>query len=359
MKVLVISNMGAKKSAPMLGLFVDKQVKYLQQKTANVSYFKLTFNGDGLFYRLFKYPLFFLQFIFTHVLSKQRFDIIHVHYYFPTIICAALYKIFRYSRVKILVTCHGGDIYCYNPPSWLYKKCSAIVAHWFFTSKKLAESFYRPVASYDVLCAGYDQTVFFCNQQQRLATNKTIDCLLVGNWDHNKGIDRLITLVKQMPKVKFAVIGAGVLADILKQCAERYDNLQILGSKKANELAQVLHNTKFLLSLSRNESFGLVICEAHACGTPCIVTETDGASEQLPHWEYRVAQKNISEQKVIEQLQLNIDNALNLTDSAYKLLQQQVIKDVQQYSLINVTSIITERYQQIYRKAQGGCVNVQ
>jgi glycosyltransferase involved in cell wall biosynthesis len=347
MNVLIISNMGPKKSAPTLGLFVEKQVKRLKELLPNVEYFHLTFNGDSLLHQVLKYPVFFLTFFLKYIFSRQRIDIIHVHYYYPTIFCALLYKYLRSPKVKILVTCHGGDIYCYNPPSKSYKYCSKLVEHWFFTSKKLAESFYRKVNSYDILCAGYDETIFTANLSQQ--THKSIDCLLVGHLDKNKGIDRLITLVETMPTIKFAVVGAGSMASELEQHAIKNNNLILLGCKKPIELAAIYQKTRFLLSLSRNESFGLVICEAHACGTPCIVTETAGSLEQLANWPYMIYQQNKSEKDIIDQLQQKINTALNLSKYDYHLLQQQVMQKVQQYSLSNIVSIIAKRYGELYQ----------
>jgi len=351
MNVLIISNMGPKKSAPTLGLFVDKQVECLNKLLSNVEYFHLGFNGDSFLHKIFKYPVFFLTFIAQYILNRQRFDIIHVHYFYPTIFCALLYKYLRFSKVKIVVTCHGGDIYCYNPPSKYYKYCSKLVDHWFFTSKKLASSFYRKVSSFDILCAGYDEKVF--KTDLSIHHSKSIDCLLVGNLDHNKGVDRLITLVERMPTTKFAVVGAGALSSKLDQCVVKQNNLKVLGCKTAKELAVIYQQTRFLLSLSRNESFGLVICEAHACGTPCIVTETDGSLEQLENWEYMIAQKSIPEDIVMEQLQLNIQKALSLSLNEYNLLQQQVIIRAEKYSLSTIVEKITRRYSDLYIQLQG------
>lgn len=83
MNVLVVSNMGSKPSNPSLGLFVDNQVAALRRILDNVCYFKMTYNGDGFTHKLLKYPVFFFKFFLTHILSKTKYDIIHIHYYYP------------------------------------------------------------------------------------------------------------------------------------------------------------------------------------------------------------------------------------------------------------------------------------
>jgi glycosyltransferase involved in cell wall biosynthesis len=340
MKILIISNMGPIPKAPQQGIYVEKQVERLKQSGADVSYFNLKWNSTDSIRSKFKYPLFFLRFIFRHVLSVNKFDLVHIHYYFPTIICAVLYKIFRNNKVKILVTCHGTDVYSYQPAGWLYKKLSNLVDHWFFTSANLYQRFDGTVKSKTILCAGYDDLVFKAPQQQ---LTKSIDCLFVGVIEHNKGCDRLIWLVKNMPHVKFAAAGIGLLMDDLIQCANVCSNLTVLGKKEPSELVAVMQSAKFLLSLSRNESFGLVIAEAHACKTPCIVTKTDGSMTQLPDWKYMTSQQQ-DEADIRKGLKKHINAALVLSMEEYQQIQTTAFQKTQGFSLSNVIKVIEEQY---------------
>lgn len=341
MKILVVSNMGAKLSAPLLGNFVDQQVASLKANSLAISYFKMAWNGDSFFHKLLKYPLFFFKFIHTYIFSVEKFDIIHIHYYFPTIICAALYKVFRNKNVKVFVTCHGGDIYCYQPPSWTYKKLSYIVDHWLFTSQRLKERFYRRVSNADIVCAGYDDQVFNIDS---VASDKSIDCLLVGNLDINKGLDRFIALVVAMPYVRFVVVGTGKFQAQLEQCALKNTNLTILGALSPKELAVIIKQSKCLLSLSRHESFGLVIAEANACGTPCIATQTDGSIEQLTDWPYLILQQDKDEVDIENQLKNKITELLNLDEVAYQALQNKAQHLAVAYSLSHITQVIKQLY---------------
>ena len=97
-----------------------------------------------------------MRFFTKYILSAERYDIIHIHYYFPTIICAVLYRFLRNSKIQIIVTCHGSDVYSFSPPNYLYKKLSKYVSFWLFTSSQLIEKFYRQVEHSAVICAGYD-----------------------------------------------------------------------------------------------------------------------------------------------------------------------------------------------------------
>lgn len=350
MKVLIVSNMRAKRSAPLQGLFVDKQVISLKKIVPNISYYKLPWNGETLWHTALKYPWFFLVFIKRYVFTIKRFDIIHVHYYFPTIICAVLYRWLRNSKVEIIVTCHGSDIYSFSPPSWLYKVLSQSVDLWIFTSKLLKSKFYRTTKNNDVICAGYDDDNFSSNVLN--LHEKTIDCLFVGSLDKNKGVDRFLYLVKELPHVTFAAVGSGALANMLQTSAENNNNLLLLGSKNAIELAKIMKNAKCLLSLSYNESFGLVMTEAHACSTPCIATMTDGSKEQLPQWPYLVEQYHNNEQKTLLVLKEKIMSLLTLTPEHYLDLQIQAQKTVSNYSLTHVSALIAAQYERLYHKSK-------
>lgn len=346
MNVLVVSNMGPKISAPLQGGFVEKQVNRLIQNGHQLSYFKLNWNGDSLIHKVFKYPVFFVHFFIKHIFSLEKFDIIHVHFYFPTIFCALFYRIFRNHKVKVIVTCHGSDVYSYQSPSFLYRKLSFIVDFWYFTSRDLAMRFYRNVNEKSILCAGYDDSVFVPNAT---LNERKVDCTFIGSLDYNKGVDRLIWLVENTPEVNFSVIGTGKFQYQLEQCAISNINLTILGPKTPIEVAKTLKQSKCLLSLSRNESFGLVMSEAHACGALCIATQTDGSSAQLVEWPYIVEQNN-SEKMILKEVQSHIRDCLCLSSNDYQKMQEKAMRNVESFSLTFVSKEIGKKYKNLYLK---------
>ena len=141
--ILIISNMGPKPAAPFQGKFVHNQVWALA--ALNPAYHYMRWHSDSLLNKWLKYPVFALDFLWRFVISRRRFDIVHVHYFYPTIWLALLYKALRNPKVKIVVTCHGSDIYLYQPPGKAYRWCAAKVDQWIFASKALARHFSLPV----------------------------------------------------------------------------------------------------------------------------------------------------------------------------------------------------------------------
>ncbi|ATC97636.1 MULTISPECIES: glycosyltransferase family 4 protein [Pseudoalteromonas] len=345
MNVLVVSNMGPKKSAPVLGLFVNNQVKRLKHKISNLDYFYMRWNGDSFFHRLFKYPLFFFSFFIGVVLNPKKVDLIHIHYYYPTILCAWLYKLLRNKHVKVVVTCHGGDIYCYENPSQTYKKLISIVDHWIFTSKRLQQSFYAQNITYSILSAGFDESIYF----QQPEIEKKFDAAFVGCLDHNKGTDRLEALIQACPDKQFIVIGMGPHLAHFLTLAKAHNNVTVTGALAANAVANYLNQSRVLVSLSRNESFGLVMTEAMACGTPVIATKNHGSEEQLAGSVYLINQDNESE--LVSTFSNALNSVLSAESSEYQKLSENALAISNKYRLKSVCIEIEAIYRDLVAKS--------
>lgn len=339
--VLIITNMGPKASAPFLGQFVKNQVLALK-KHQDLAYFYMQWNSDSLLNQLFKYPVLFLHFFWCHILSFKRFDIIHVHFFYPTIWLALAYKLLRNPSVKIVATCHGSDIYLYQPFGRLYRWCSTFVAQWIFTSKKLQSRAYTSAPKAIVLSAGISQVYDQATQYSR--AEKDIDLLYVGALDKNKGMDRLIALLPTLKDKKICVIGTGPYQAEFARLKHEYPNLQLEQGQNSAQLKAYYQRSKCFLSLSRNESFGLVMTEAMACFTPVIATLTDGSAEQLGADSLWVLPQD-DEQLLQQQLLQKIQQLLSLSDSDYSALQQSG----HQYAKSCLVDDVAATIQQLYR----------
>lgn len=315
--VLIITNMGPKPSAPFQGQFVKNQMLALKKRQA-LAYFYMSWHNDSLLNRLLKYPVLFLQFFWSYILSFKSFDVVHVHFFYPTIWLALAYKYLRKPSVKIVVTCHGSDIYHYLPFNTLYRWCCGAVDQWIFTSEKLQSKAFTLAPKAVVLSAGIAQVYADATQLSR--ADKDIDLLYVGALDKNKGMDRLIALLPEVQDKKICVIGTGSYQARFEQLAKVYPNLQLEAGQTAEQLKVFYQRSKCFLSLSRNESFGLVMTEAMACYTPVIATLTDGSAEQLGADSFWVIEQ-ADEQVLQQQLLKKIQQLLSLSDSDYTALQ--------------------------------------
>ena len=99
--------------------------------------------------------------------------------------------------------------------------------------------------------------------------------LFVGRVSHEKNIEDFLKMVFPGTKI---VCGVGPLEADLKA---RYPQVRWLGLLPRDELAKVYAAADMFVFPSRSETFGLVMLEAMACGTPVAAYPVDGPLEVL------------------------------------------------------------------------------
>jgi glycosyltransferase involved in cell wall biosynthesis len=99
--------------------------------------------------------------------------------------------------------------------------------------------------------------------------------LYVGRVSYEKNIDSFLAMPWHGSKV---VCGVGPLEKELK---DKFHHVRWLGVLPRDELARVYASADVFTFPSRNETFGLVMLEAMACGTPVAAYPVDGPLEVL------------------------------------------------------------------------------
>ncbi len=336
--------MGPKPSSPFQGKFVHNQVWALA--ALHPAYHYMRWHSDSLLNKILKYPVFILDFIWRYILSRRKFDIVHVHFFYPTIYLAILYKALRNRRVKIVVTCHGSDIYKYQPPGKLYRWCATKVDQWIFASKALARHFALPVQQAEVLPAGINE--LFRQAEPVSWQDKSIDVLYVGSLDQNKGMDRLLALLPVLKDKKVVIAGSGPWLQQLQHAAQQFPNVLVVGPKDSAALKQLYSQARCFISLSRHEAFGLVMAEAMACYTPVIATGTDGSAEQIIDGVNGLLVPQQSEEaEVIRQYQQALTTFFTQPAEQYQQMQLNSRHSAEQYLLGQVVNRLQDIYQRV------------
>lgn len=96
------------------------------------------------------------------------------------------------------------------------------------------------------------------------------------DWGKRKGIDVFIKLSQTLPQ-DYTIVLVGTDENVRKELSERIIALDKTNSPQ--ELAEIYTMADVFVNPTRDEVFGMVNCEALACGTPGITFRTGGSPE--------------------------------------------------------------------------------
>jgi phosphatidylinositol alpha-mannosyltransferase len=169
--------------------------------------------------------------------------------------------------------------------------------------------------------------------------------LFVGRPDERKGLPVLLrafsALVDHVP-ARLSVIGADP-ADVQRILAhpELNDHLDLLGRVSNEELWQQLHDADVLVAPSLSgESFGMILTEAFAVGTPVIASGIAGYSDVVTNHHDGVLVPPADPQALAEELQRAHHEPERLAR-----MGEAARESAQRYSWQNVADQVTEVYE--------------
>ena len=120
--------------------------------------------------------------------------------------------------------------------------------------------------------------------QTPAATSEDRDryAVYVGRLTKEKGVHTLVDAWRDVEGLTLKIIGAGALRPELEsQAAERGGVVDFLGAQDWSSVLALLAKAQFLVVPSEwYETFGMVVIEAYACGTPVLVSRL-GALEEI------------------------------------------------------------------------------
>jgi glycosyltransferase involved in cell wall biosynthesis len=123
--------------------------------------------------------------------------------------------------------------------------------------------------------------------QQDRSSNKNGRVLFVANHYHDKGLDILFEVIKQLQnKIDCVVDIVGLdgtshfnevstIDDMVKKCDIEH-NICLLGKIAHDDLLKLYSQYSVLLTTSTSETFGLAVAEAIMCGTKVVCTDSGG-----------------------------------------------------------------------------------
>ena len=263
-----------------ISLFTQHEVT--QTLSTAVTLYRLPYQGQSGYFLNAKY--------LRQLLKKLNPEVLHAHY------ATGYGTLDRLCKYKPLVLSVWGSDVCMFPNfSFVHRKwlkmnlnsadilCS--------TSQHMADvmrtdlNLNKPIT---ITPFGIDTQLF-----QPKSSLKLDQCVIgtVRRLDKIYGIDRILKTFAQAQsqtatRLKLHIIGDGPEKQALVQLAHELnvaDDTEFLGAVPHEHVVAEYQRFDIYMSLSRNDSFGVSILEASACGLPIIATDVGGNSEVVKH----------------------------------------------------------------------------
>jgi glycogen synthase len=241
--------------------------------------------------------------------DRYEFDLVHGHDWLVAMACDHLARRFRAPLVTTIhATEHGRhqgwvdkhpQSHIHGVERWITNRADQVIACSYYMREQIADIFGVPDEKVAVIPNGIDPDdlqpqdgaelerlrLEFAAPDERLV-------LLIGRLVYEKGFqlafEAMPELIQRLPRTRFLVAGSGTHELELRRQAEELGIMghgTFLGWIGDDVLHSLYRIADVCVVPSIYEPFGLVALEAMASGCPCIVADTGGLREVVPHDE--------------------------------------------------------------------------
>jgi glycosyltransferase involved in cell wall biosynthesis len=223
------------------------------------------------------------------------FDLIHAHFSYPDGVAGALLA--RHYGVPLIITEHAPwrpnwmdrSRIVRTQAVWAVRRSTFVIAVSTSVRTTIAE-FTGSTAGIRVIPIGVDGSLFTSASNGSAARAKQL--LFVGYLNFNKGVDILLRALKQLrhrhPDLRAVFVGGSTYrhtrlqAEQLQRLATELNlgaMVTFTGTQPTDIVARYMRESALLVLPSHAESFGAVLIEALACGTPVVSTHCGGPDD--------------------------------------------------------------------------------
>ena len=241
--------------------------------------------------------------------DRFAFDLVHGH---DWLIASAGDHLARRFRCPLVMTIHATEYgrhqgwvdkhpqsYIHGVERWITNRSERVIACSTFMREQIVDVFGVPESSIEVIPNGIDPEDLQPQQDDDLrrlraefAEPDESLVLLVGRLVYEKGfqvaLEALPGIIERVPNTRFIVAGSGTHEQELRRQAEELglmDHGTFVGWIGDDVLHSLYRIADVCVVPSIYEPFGLVALEAMASSCPCIVADTGGLREVVPHDE--------------------------------------------------------------------------
>jgi glycogen(starch) synthase len=241
--------------------------------------------------------------------DRLDFDLVHGHDWLVAMACDHLARRFDAPLVTTIhATEHGRhqgwvdkhpQSYIHGVERWITNRADEVIVCSFYMREQVTDIFGVPRERVAVIWNGIDPDDLKPHADPELerlraefaAPDEKL-VLLIGRLVYEKGfqlaLDAMPELLQRHPETRFLVAGSGTHEDELRRQAEELVLMEhgtFLGWMGDDVLHSLYRIADVCVVPSLYEPFGLVALEAMASGCPCIVADTGGLREVVPHEE--------------------------------------------------------------------------
>ncbi|GHV17097.1 hypothetical protein AGMMS49938_17680 [Fibrobacterales bacterium] len=186
------------------------------------------------------------------------------------------------------------------------------------------------------------------DQWSPLHATPTIKFLYVGRISVEKSIPFLETLWKQFSKnnsnVELLFVGGGWYLETLKENMKNCPSAKFAGIKTGKELATIYANADFFLFPSGTDTFGNVVVESLASGTPVLVSDKGGPQDIIQNCGKILPFENL------EEWLAGLKNCVEIYPTpAYQSLRLAAVERSKDFTLEKMTSAQWDFFKSIKR----------
>ncbi|MEZ5074530.1 MAG: glycosyltransferase family 4 protein [Solirubrobacterales bacterium] len=241
--------------------------------------------------------------------DRYSFDVVHGH---DWLVAAAGDHLARRFGAPLVTTIHATEhgrhqgwvdkhpqSYIHGVERWISNRSDRVVACSSYMREQIADIFAVPESRIAVIPNGIDPGDLPLGEESELARLRAEFAapdeklvLLIGRLVYEKGfqiaLEAMPELIERVPGTRFLVAGSGTHESELKKQATDLglmDHGTFLGWIGDDVLHLLYRIADVCVVPSIYEPFGLVALEAMASGCPCIVADTGGLREVVPHGE--------------------------------------------------------------------------
>ena len=257
---------------------------FVKRQNGKITEYELTTGKSFPVINQLKYFNDTYRFIRKEILSKKKIDIIHSHLSYPAGFLGTIIQ--KREEIPCILTEHTWIKKYFRSTihklSVLYtlKHCSCLVA----VSRALGDDINRySKRQVHVVPNVIDMKKFSLPDPGKLENKLNIG-ILGGMGNYRKGVDILIKAVSLLKDMDLTVHigGDGKYLSTFKDLAKELDaagKCLFYGEIKPESINDFYSKLDFYVLPSRDETFGVVVVEAMACGLPVIATRCGGPEE--------------------------------------------------------------------------------